>query len=218
MSDAIAIIGAGPGIGRATALRFGRAGWRVALIGRGEARLAALAAELTEAGIAAFAVPADATQPEGLRAALATADRLTDGLTAVHFNAAVVRQQDLFSMSDAAVVDDLAIDIAAGLHSIRAAVAQFRQRGGGTVLVTGGGLAIAPHADWAVLGLGKAALRNLVQALAVPLAAEGIRIATVSVATLVAPGSAQAVGVADSLWQLATAADAPWELSFPAAA
>ena len=215
MTKSIMIIGAGPGIGQAVARRFGREGWRVVLTGRSPARLDGLVAELRAAGVTADAVAADATDPMALRAAMAEADRVTAGLTAVHFNAAVVRQQDLFSMSDADVEQDLAINLAGGLHTIRAAAARLGGRGG-VILVTGGGLGVTPHASYASLGVGKAGLRNIVQGLAEPLADAGIRIATATVATLVDPGSREARDVADIFWRLATESDAPWELVYPA--
>lgn len=214
MSNSIIIIGAGPGIGQSVARRFGHEGWRVVLAGRNTARLEGLTAELTAQGIRAHAIGADATDPVALRTALAQANHLTGGLTAVHFNAAVVRQQDLFSMTDDEVAQDLSINIAGGLHAIRAAVDVFGASGG-TILVTGGGLGITPHESYASLGVGKAGLRNIVQALHVPLAARGIRIATATVATLVRPGSQEAREVADTFWRLATDGDAPWEAIYP---
>ena len=216
MSKSIMIIGAGPGIGQAVAKKFGGAGWTVVLTGRNPERLAALADALSAAGIAVHKVPSDATNPVALRAAIAEAERLTGGLSAVHYNAAVVRQQDLFSMTDAEIDGDLAVNAAGALHTIRAAVAQFGARGG-IILVTGGGLGVTPHADWASLGVGKAGLRNIVQALAAPLEARGIRIGIATVATLVSPGSAEAKEVADVFWQLATDPDARWEVVYPAA-
>lgn len=216
MSRSIMIIGAGPGIGQAVAERFGKAGWTIVLAGRTTARLETLTSALSAQGITAHAVTVDAADPVALRAAVADADRVTGGLTAVHYNAAVVRQQDLFSMTDAEVVGDLATNVAGGLHAIRAAVEWFGTRGG-TILVTGGGLGVTPHADYASLGVGKAALRNIVQALAAPLAARDIRIAIATVATLVAPGSVEARDVSDSFWHLATDPTAQWEAVYPPA-
>ncbi|WP_088343272.1 MULTISPECIES: SDR family NAD(P)-dependent oxidoreductase [Rhodomicrobium] len=217
MSNSIMIIGAGPGIGQAVAEKFGREGWSVVLAGRNTDRLALLTAELSALGITAHALRVDATDPAALRAAMAEADRLTGGLAAVHYNAAVVRQQDLFSMTDSEVEIDLAINVAGGLHTIRAAVAQFGARGG-TILVTGGGLALTPDAGYASLGAGKAALRNIVQALAEPLRRQGTRIAIATVATSVSPGSPEARAVAESFWTLATTPAASWEAVYPAAA
>ncbi|WP_458098211.1 SDR family oxidoreductase [Roseomonas sp. WA12] len=208
------IIGAGPGIGQATADRFGKAGWNVVLTGRNPTRLSTLKETLRAQGIAAHAVPADATDPAALSDAMAEAERLTGYLDVVHYNVAVVRQQDLFSMTDDEIAQDLAINVAGGLHAIRAAVTAFGDRRG-TILVTGGGLAGSPHADYASLGLGKAALRNVVQGLAAPLAARGIRIAIATVATTVSPGSSEARDVAGLLWSLATDPGSTWEATYP---
>ncbi len=216
MSKSLMIIGAGPGIGQAVARRFGREGWQIVLTGRSAERLTSLVAELQAEGITAHAVPADATDPAALRAAVAQAEALTGGLTAVHFNAGVVRNQDLFSMTDAEIASDLAIDVTAGFNTIRAATELFGSRGG-TILLTGGGLGVHPSADWAVLGAGKAALRNMVQGLNGPLAQQGIRIRIATVATLVGPGSEEASGAADVFWTLATDPDAAWEAVYPAA-
>lgn len=176
MTNSIMIIGAGPGIGQAVAEKFSREGWHVVLTARNADRLADLSAALSGQGLQVSALQANATDPAALRKAIAEGDRITGGLTAILFNAAVVREQDLFSMRDDEVTDDLAINVAAGLHTIRASVELFGARGG-TILVTGGGLAVSPHAGYASLGLGKAALRNVVEGLAGPLAERGIHIA-----------------------------------------
>ncbi len=215
MSKSIMIVGAGPAIGRGVAQKFGKAGWTVVLTARNPDRLAEEAAALSAKGIAVHTVPADATDPVALRAALAKGDELTGGLTVVHFNAAVVRIQDLFSMTDAEVTSDLAINVAAGLHTIRAAVGLFSDRGG-TILVTGGGIATKPNANAASLGVGKAAMRNLVEALAKSLAERGIRITLATVREKILPDSPESVGIADVMWELATNPDAPWEMDYRA--
>ncbi|OJU13019.1 MAG: short-chain dehydrogenase [Caulobacterales bacterium 68-7] len=211
------IVGAGPGIGLATAERFGSEGWTIVLASRSPRSVDPMVARLVGQGVNAHGLVFDATDAQAVQAGMRTADRLAGGLTTVLFNAAVVRQQDLFSMSDEEVESDVAIDITGGLHTIRAAERLFAQRGG-TILVTGGGLAVTPHASYASLGLGKAALRNLVEGLAPALAQRNIRIATATVATLVAPDSAEAAGVAQTLWTLATDPSAGWEQAFPTAA
>lgn len=216
MSRALLIVGAGPGIGEASAERFGREGWTIVLAARSPRTLDPMVSRLIGQGVNAHGLVIDATDPEVVRAGLRTADRLSGGLSAVLYNAAKVRQQDLFSMTDAEIDSDLAVNVTGGLHVIRAAAGLFEGRAG-TILVTGGGLALAPHADWASLGLGKAALRNVVQGLVPALAERNIRIRMATVATLVAPASAEASGVADTLWTLATDPNSGWEQTFPAA-
>jgi NADP-dependent 3-hydroxy acid dehydrogenase YdfG len=59
MTETIAVIGAGPGLGRSVARRFGQEGFRVALVARTGERLEAFASELKADGIEAAAFPAD---------------------------------------------------------------------------------------------------------------------------------------------------------------
>src|SRR5215475_6495381 len=73
MSSTIAVVGAGPGLGRAIGRRFGSAGRPVALIARNRGKLEAIAEQLRDEGITASAFPADVTDEAGLTAALAAA-------------------------------------------------------------------------------------------------------------------------------------------------
>ncbi len=59
MSNAIAVFGAGPGLGRAVAHRYARDGYDVALVGRRREPLDLLAEELIGAGTTAHAITAD---------------------------------------------------------------------------------------------------------------------------------------------------------------
>jgi len=101
------IVGAGPGIGMATAARFGAEGWSIIAAGRDAAALEARVAALRARGIEARALAFDAADPAAMAEAMAQADRLVGGLTAVLYNAAAVRRQDLFSMTDAEILEDL---------------------------------------------------------------------------------------------------------------
>ena len=69
----IAIFGAGPGLGRAVARRFGREGFRVALVARDRGRLESMASDLGGEGVEAAGFPADLTDRE---AALGAVDAI----------------------------------------------------------------------------------------------------------------------------------------------
>lgn len=216
MTSTLLILGAGPGISQATAQRFGREGWRIVLASRRPDRLAASVAELTAAGVTAEAQTVDVSEGASVRDLVARIDRDAERLDAIHFNAAVVRQGSLFGMTDQEIAGDLLTDIGGALHAIRAAREVFRDRGG-AVLLTGGGLALHPHPEFVTLGIGKAGVRHVAEALHATLAAEGVHLATVTVNQKIAPGSADAVGVADRLWALQAEPRAgwTWEATYP---
>ncbi|GGF19473.1 SDR family NAD(P)-dependent oxidoreductase [Subtercola lobariae] len=67
----LVIVGYGPGISHATAERFGREGYSVALVARNSERLAEGVSRLTASGIKAQAFQADAADPDSLSVALA---------------------------------------------------------------------------------------------------------------------------------------------------
>ena len=65
----VVITGAGAGIGRATARRFGADGDKVALLARGKEELEGAAREIEEAGGTALVIPTDVADPEAVEAA-----------------------------------------------------------------------------------------------------------------------------------------------------
>ena len=69
----IAIVGAGPGLGAATARRFASEGFEVALVSRSRDRVDALAAQLADAGVPARGYVADVRDAEALASALRAA-------------------------------------------------------------------------------------------------------------------------------------------------
>jgi NAD(P)-dependent dehydrogenase (short-subunit alcohol dehydrogenase family) len=71
----VVITGAGAGIGRATARRFGADGDKVALLARGEEELEGAAEEIEAAGGTALIVPTDVADPEAVEAAAERVER-----------------------------------------------------------------------------------------------------------------------------------------------
>ncbi len=71
----VVVTGASAGIGRASAVEFGRQGDRLALIARGEAGLAAAAREVEQVGGTAITVQADVSDPEQVEQAVDRIER-----------------------------------------------------------------------------------------------------------------------------------------------
>jgi short-subunit dehydrogenase len=85
--------------------------------------------------------------------------------------------------------------------------------GGGTVLFTGGGLALAPQAGLGVASLvaGKSALRGLALVLHEELKPQGIHVGLVTIAGMVAPGTAfDPDRIAEAYWDLLSEPRAGW--------
>nr|WP_246324056.1 SDR family NAD(P)-dependent oxidoreductase [Petropleomorpha daqingensis] len=179
------VIGAGPGIAGATARRFGRDGYDVALVARDADRLTELGEGLQADGITAGWAPADAGDAAALTRAIGLFTAHAGPADVLLYNAVGRRQTTAADLTP----EELAADLAAGVIGLQTAVQAvlpgMRERGSGTVLVTGGGAADDPRPAAPSLGVQKAALRALVTVLAEALAPEGIHVATATVRGLV---------------------------------
>jgi NAD(P)-dependent dehydrogenase (short-subunit alcohol dehydrogenase family) len=188
MSDRLAIVaGVGPGMGLALARRFAADGYGVALIAR---RPEALAGYLRDLGGGASAHPADLADPQAAAAAVAAIRAERGVVRALLWNAAFWRPTPAMSIAPEDFHRDLALGVTSALAAAQAVYPDMREAGGGAMLFTGGGLALAPQHGAAAPSLtaAKSALRGLVFALAGELRPQGVRVGTVTIAGTVAPG------------------------------
>ncbi len=81
------VVGYGPGNSRSIAHRFGREGWKVALVGRNADRLAAGVTELGDAGTEAHAFIGDASDPASIRDTVREVQARHGPVSAVVFSA-----------------------------------------------------------------------------------------------------------------------------------
>lgn len=216
MTKTFLCIGAGPGIGLETARRFGREGYRLVLASRDPGKIGSQVEELRAAGMEVVTEAVDAADG-------ATVTRLVEAhagdLDVLLYNAARLGYgQSVFEQSAESIDSDIQIDISSGLRAVHAAVPALRQRGRGTILLTGGGLADAPNALALTLSLGKLGLRAIAQALSDSLKAEGINIACLTVSARIVPESEDARAIAEAYWAMHSAPRDQWkaEYRFPA--
>ena len=210
MTHPLAIIaGIGPGIGAAVAQRFAAEGFHVALIARRADALDGLATQITATGGSATAYPADLADHDDLTRVL---DRITqDHGTAqvLVWNAAIWDETPALHLSADSFAHQMRLGAIHPLMAAQKLAMGMAQAGGGTILVTGGGLALAPEYGGAVVGLTvvKSALRGMVLAAAPEFAAKGIRLGTVTVAGAVAPDTPfDPALIAQAFWTLHTMA------------
>lgn len=190
----VAIVGAGAGLGRATAHRFGREGHSIALISRTQANVDRIAAELNEDGINVRGYTADVQDRDALEGAL---DRAAAELGAVEvLQYSPVPQKGFLKAVLDTTVQDLAAAIEFSVLGAATAVAQvlagMRQKGRGTVLLVNGSSAATPNATVAGTSTAFAAESAYGRMLHDALAPENIH-----VGQLIIPG---AIGGGDPLY------------------
>lgn len=201
--DVCVVVGAGPSLGLAIARRFGREGFRVALLSRRAGRLQEYVDEIRNEGgeaIGFHANPADFETVhrafDQVRAAFGEADVLI-------YNAAIARPTQPAELDVSSAIYDFTVNVAGALVCAQEVIPSMRQRRHGTIIFTGGHLALEPRPQYASLGMGKAALRYLARSLGDELDVEGIHVAMVTVAGLVQAGTRFDPDlVAGSYWEL----------------
>lgn len=178
------ITGVGPGTGAATARRFAAAGYRVAMLARGAARLKDLEAELP--GSRAFACDlADAAAAE------AAVTRVVDEMGApevlIHNAVGGVSGSEsvdgvmgnFLEIDPASLEYNFRVNTMALLHLARRVAPAMVEQGRGCIIVTGNTSALRGKADFSAFAPTKAAQRILAESMARHLGPKGVHVAYV---------------------------------------
>ncbi|AXK45699.1 SDR family NAD(P)-dependent oxidoreductase [Brachybacterium saurashtrense] len=175
----LAIIGAGPGLGLATARRFGRDGHAAALLSRTREHVEQLAAQLAADGITARGYVADARDPDSLRAALDAAAADLGPIDVLQYSP--VPAKDFMKTVLETDAEDLVGPVEQSVYGPVAAVRHvlpgMRERGRGTILFINGGSAMTPNGGVAGTSVAFAGESAYGQMLHDALAEEGIHVA-----------------------------------------
>lgn len=163
------VTGVGPGTGAAVARRFAEGGYRVAMLARDEARLAALEQEID----GAVAVPCDVSDAAALERAVAAV-----GAPKVVVHNAVGGAFGTFDKIDAATLErNFAINTMALFHLAKLTAPAMVAAGEGAIIVTGNTSATRGRAAFAGFAPTKAAQRILAESLARDLGPKGVHVA-----------------------------------------
>ncbi len=208
------VVGAGPGIGTAMAVRYAAAGFRTIGLARSDASLTALRAAGAAHGVDLGVATADAGDAGVLTAALEAIAAEHGPVRAALYNAADLSRGRMRDVSAEQLAASLAVNVVGAQAMIQALRGPMAEAGGGTILVTGGGLALAPSPVFGPLSIGKAALRALTLVAARDLDREGIHLATLTIQGFVADdGAITPAQAADALWELhEQTRDAGWDV------
>ncbi len=199
----LVLVGLGPGLGLSLARRWGREGYRLALIGHDAAPLAAITDSLRSEGITAQAYPAHVGDQDALRTIFQAIQADFGDAETLIYNASVSHEAPVSALLPATLEADLRANVSGLLLAIQAVLPAMQAAGKGSVLLTGGGSALKPSATGASLGVGKAAQRSLLRSLAQELDGLGIRVATLTIRGFIERGGPfDPDALAQQMWEL----------------
>ena len=173
------VTGATGGIGAAIARALHAQGARVALTGRREAELAALAAELGER---AFVAPADLSDPAAPAALVEAVEGAFGSLDILVNNAGLTRDGLALRMGDKDWADVIEVDLTAPFRLARASLRGMMKRRAGRIVSIASIVGVTGNAGQANYAAAKAGLIGMSKALAQEVAPRGVTV------NVVAPG------------------------------
>ena len=173
----VIVTGAGRGIGRGIALRFGRAGCHVLLVSRTAAEIESVAGEIVSAGGTAATLAADLASESGASAMAAEAVERFGSIDILCANAGVFPAAKLDVMTAADFDHVIGANLRSTFLSVSACLTGLKASGQGRIVVTSSITGpITGYPGWAHYGASKAGQLGFVRTAAIELAPFGITI------------------------------------------
>ena len=176
--DRVAVVsGAGTGVGRAIAAKFGALGWRVAIGGRRVDRLRESAELVEKAGGTCFAHALDVTDGDSVERFFDRAEAELGKVSVVINNAAVGRYGPLDDFSPAEIAVEIATKLTGGLFMARRGIQTMRAEGtGGDILFISSASAAQPWPFHLPYSAANAGVEHAARILRLELEGTGIRV------------------------------------------
>lgn len=186
----IAVVGAGPGLGLSIARRFGREGYRAALIARKRASLDQMIATLRQEGVEAEGFVGDIADEASLSGALAAARDRFGPIDVLEFSPTAAPEGDAHKYApielDRATADRIhRLQVLGAVTSVQAVLPDMLARGDGGVLITTSGSAFHVMPVYTPVGMAMASSRNYALCLNAVLKEKGIYAGTVCIGVLI---------------------------------
>lgn len=218
-----AIVGVGPGLGRALALRFARGGVAVGLLARSEDSLEVVRAEVEATGARAGSFACDTTDEASVREAFAKLSTELGAPDVLIYNAGAFELASILDIKPVDLERTWKTNCLGGLIASQAVLPAMLAAGRGTILFSGATASLRGSPRFAHLAVGKFGLRALAQSMARELGPRGIHVAHVVIDAVIdtprvraqlADGDpsryASPAALAESYWHLYTQAPAAW--------
>lgn len=189
--QSVVVTGAASGIGAAIAQRFAAAGAALLIADRDGAGAERVAAVLRAGGASASALAVDLADSAASHSIIAAARSQHGGVDVVVHNAALFPLTAFGAIDSALLQRTFAVNVWAAFHLLQAALPDFRQRGGGRMLVTSSvtGPRVA-YPGLAHYAASKAAVNGFIRAAALEVAGDGVTVNGVEPGMIQTPAQA----------------------------
>ena len=190
----LAVIGAGPLLGKAIARTFGKRGFKVALVARRPEALHQLVTQLEAENIEAAAFPADITSQDQVAQAFSRIRQTFGPVDVLEFSPTDWgKGSDKLTSALATTPEsahaDFALLVQGAIRCTREVLPDMLARKRGALLYTTGYSAIKPLAFITSLGIANAGLRNYAYCLSQEVAPQGVYVGTVSINAHIVAGT-----------------------------
>lgn len=217
------VTGVGPGTGSAMVRRFAREGYRVAMLARDKARLAALEADIP----GAKAWPCDVGDGKALLAVLDAIEGEMGAPEVVIHNAVGGAFGSFREVEAETLAANFQVNTMALFHLARRLTPAMVERGAGALIVTGNTAALRGRAQFAGFAPTKAAQRILAESIARDLGPKGVHVAYIVIDAVIdvpwartrfpqAPDDffVKPSAIADEVWHLVRQDRSAWSFNF----
>lgn len=177
----IVIFGVGTGLSRSVANLFGEKGFSVLLVARNEEKLQNETKLLQDKGISVAYRVADVSDGQEMFSVLTEIKRPETLPDVILFNAFANMSGGFADETWDNLKKELDVNVGGAFHILKEMLPMYQEVGKGSLFFTGGGFGITPVPDYLGISIGKAALRNMVQAAATQMNGTGVHVATVTV-------------------------------------
>lgn len=196
----IAVVGAGPLTGLTIARRFGREGFRAALIARRQKSLAAMVAMLASEGIEGQGFIADVTDEMALSHAFAAIHAAFGTIDALSYSPMGMTMAKPSEITAEIARDRFEFLVIGAINSVKQVLPDMLARKHGSILLANGRSAILPMPMIGSMTLGCTALRGYAYALHQEVAPQGVGVGMVTISKGI--DETHAAQIAELLWQL----------------
>ncbi|MCR8632173.1 SDR family NAD(P)-dependent oxidoreductase [Paenibacillus radicis (ex Xue et al. 2023)] len=210
----IAIVGAGPGIGMSIAKKFGKNGFRVALIARNEDKLSQLVIELEQLGIEAAAFQADILNKAQIVLTFAAIKEKYGFIDVLEYSPTpgIDTLANPLDITEENALFQFQFNVLGAISSVREVLPDMLDKRSGALLFTTGRSAIHPVPMMGNIGIAMSGLRNYILNLNSELKDKGIYAGHLSIGIWMQPNSGVQDKIADIWYDMYTKRDRVEEL------